>query len=134
MIPSCGHYVQKHVKSAKVKLKFKVCMKLNEIFSQGAFNDIFVDASILDPLSPEQKCCMNNKVPSKCLEMCVVSRDSDSRSLINEDSILKYCNPFWDIIGWCRGNEPGNFFGYFTHPVIVLVFIFCIHFGLSWSS
>ena len=113
MIPSCGHYVQKHVKSAKVNLKFKVCMKLNEIsiisFSQGAFNDIFVDASILDPLSPEQKCCMNNKVPSKCLEMCVVTHDSDSRSLINDDSILKYCNPFWDTIGRCRKAEPGIF-------------------------
>ena len=65
--------------------------------------------------------------------MCVVTRDSDSRSLINDDSILKYCNPFWDIIGWCRGNEPGNFFGYFTHPVIVLfkflyfVFILVCH-------
>ena len=117
MIPSCGHYVQKHVKSAKVNLKFKVCMNLNEI-SQGAFNDRFVDASILDPLSPEQKCCMNNKVPSKCLEMCVVTRDSDSRSLINEDSILKYCNPFWDTIGRCRKAEPGTNFGYFTHRVI----------------
>ena len=53
---------------------------------------------------------MNNKVPSKCLEMCVVSRDSDSRSLINEDSILKYCNPFWDTIGRCRKAEPGMFF------------------------
>lgn len=66
-------------------------------------------SKFLDPLSPEQKCCMNNKVPSKCLEMCVVSRDSDSRSLINEDSILKYCNPFWDTIGRCRKAEPGIF-------------------------
>ena len=71
------------------------------------FNDIFVDASILDPLSPEQKCCMNNKVPSKCLDMCVVTRDSDSRGLINEGSILEYCNPFWDTIGRCRKAEPG---------------------------
>ena len=62
---------------------------------------------LLDPLSPEQKCCMNNKVPRKCLEMCVVTHDSDSRSLINKDSILKYYNPFWDTIGRCRKAKPG---------------------------
>ena len=78
-------------------------------FLKAFFNDIVVDASIIDQLSPEQKCCMNNKVPSKCLEMCVVTHDSDSRSLINEDSILKYCNPFWDTIGRCRKAEPGIF-------------------------
>ena len=52
---------------------------------------------------------MNNKVPIECLEMCVVTHDSDSRSLINDDSILKYCNPFWDTIGRCRKAGPGIF-------------------------
>ena len=64
----------------------------------------------LDPLSPEQKCCKTNNVPSKCLDMCVVSCDPGSRSLQNEDSIVKYCNQFWDTVGRCRKAEPGTNF------------------------
>ena len=64
----------------------------------------------LDPLSPEQKCCKNNNVPSKCLNMCVVTSDTDSRSLQNEDNIVKYCNQFWDTVGRCRKAEPGTYF------------------------
>ena len=62
----------------------------------------------LDPLSPEQKCCKKNNVPSKCLDMCIVTRDPYSRSLRNEDSIVKYCNRFWDTVGRCRKAEPGT--------------------------
>ena len=64
----------------------------------------------LDPLSPEQKCCKKNNVPSKCLDMCIVTRDPHSRSLRNEDSIVKYCNQFWDTVGRCRKAEPGKIF------------------------
>ena len=78
----------------------------------------FLMPQLLDPLSPEQKCCKNNNVPSKCLDMCVVTRESDSRGLINEDSSLKYCNHYWHTIGRCRKAEPGTNFGYFTLRVI----------------
>ena len=64
----------------------------------------------LVPLPPEQKCCKANKVPSKCLEMCVVTRDPALRSLQNEDSILKYCHKFWNIISRCRKAKPGKSF------------------------
>ena len=67
-------------------------------------------SQFLDPLSPEQKCCKNNNVPSKCLDMCVVTRDFNSRSLQNEDSIVKYCNQFWNTVGRCRNTVPGTNF------------------------
>ena len=41
---------------------------------------------------------------------------------------------FGILLAGAEGMSPVIFFGYFTHPVIVLVFIFCIHFGLSFPS
>ena len=65
-------------------------------------------SKFLDPLSPEEKCCKNNNVPDKCLDMCIMNRGPNSLSLVNDDSILKYCNNFWDTIGRCRKDKSGT--------------------------
>ena len=66
-------------------------------------------SKFVDPLSPEQKCCKTNNVSDKCLDMCVINRGPNSITIgPNDDSILKYCNNFWDTIGRCRKDKSGT--------------------------